>query len=77
MIRPDFKAMCTITAKNYVSFTRALCNSLLQHHSVLKKISNFEKDGIIQLLKDHLGDDKEVIFILLFGSLVHPIAPGK
>jgi hypothetical protein len=44
--------------------------------TAFEKKSDLEKKRIIELLKEYVRDHKEIIFALLFGSLVHPIVPG-
>lgn len=43
----------------------------------LKKLSDLEKEKIIDLLKTFLQSHEEIVFALLYGSLVDPIIPGK
>jgi len=43
----------------------------------LKRILEPEKEGIIEALKAFLQSREEIVFALLYGSLVNPEFPGK
>lgn len=43
----------------------------------LRKISDHEKGKIIEIIRAFLDRHEEIIFALLYGSLINPVIPGK